>query len=119
MLVQSHTAVLRPASSVRVVDRVLVVRVRVDTEVSLDEVSRLVGGEAEQDVNPVDVSRVEPDWVSGLGRLVTVLQEAITHLSVNFTLKNKGRVKWGGVGWGKVAEGKLAGVKMAGRVIEE
>ena len=100
MLVQPHTAVLWPATTIGVVHNliishslknfddsqswisthVLVIRIRVDAEISLDQVTRLVCGEAEEHVNSIHISRVEPDRMSDFRGLVSILQETVPHL---------------------------------------
>lgn len=56
VLDKTHSAVSRPASLGVEADDVLVVRIRVGREVSLDEIPRLVGLETEEDMDPVNVS---------------------------------------------------------------
>lgn len=80
VLDESHSAVSRPAPLRVEPDNILVVGVRVGREIPLDEVSRLVRLEAEEDVNPVDVSGVESDRVPRLGRRVPELEEVVGHL---------------------------------------
>ena len=43
----------------------------------MNEIAGLLRSEAEEDVNPVDVARVQPDRVGSLGSRVTVLQEVV------------------------------------------
>ena len=80
MLDQSHPTVSRPALLVVVTDQVLVVRIWVRREVSLDEISRFVGGEAKHDVNSIDVARVESDRVTRFGSSIAELKEVVGHL---------------------------------------
>ena len=80
MLDQSHSAIPRPASLVVVSNNVLVVGIRLHRQVPLDQVTGFVRGESEEDVNPVYVSRVEPDGVSDFGLGVSVLQEPVGEL---------------------------------------
>jgi hypothetical protein len=68
VLDESHPAVARPAPLVVVPDDVVVRWVGVGAEVPLDQVSRLLRTEAEEDVELVDVTRVQADRVAGLGR---------------------------------------------------
>ncbi|KAI3486863.1 hypothetical protein L1887_49501 [Cichorium endivia] len=77
---EAHARVARPALAVVVADHVAVVRIRVGGEVSLDEVARLVGGEAVEDVDAVDVARVEAHRVSCLGGGIAELEEAVGHV---------------------------------------
>lgn len=80
VLDQTHPAVSRPTLLVVVTDQVLVVRIGVGREVSLDEIARLFGRESEHDVDPVDVTRVESDRMSDLGRRIAELEEIVRHL---------------------------------------
>ena len=66
VLHQAHARVARPALLVVVADNVLVVRIRVLRQVALDQVARLLCGETEQDVELVDVARVQADRVPRL-----------------------------------------------------
>jgi hypothetical protein len=61
-------------------DSLLVVGIGVGTEVPQDEIPRLLRCEPEQDVDPIDVSRVETDGVSCLGRRIPELEEVVGHL---------------------------------------
>lgn len=56
VLDEPHAAVLRPAALVIISDDVVVSRVGVRTQVPLYQVAGLVGGEAEEDVKPVDIA---------------------------------------------------------------
>jgi len=69
VFIQPHTTILRPASSVGIVDNILVVGVRIDREVPLNQISRFVCGEPEQDMDPIYVSGVEPNWMTCLSGL--------------------------------------------------
>jgi len=80
VLDQPHPTVSRPALLVVVTDQVLVVRIGVRREVSLNEVSRFVGGEAKHDVDSVDVTRVESDGVTSFGSSIAELKEVVGHL---------------------------------------
>ena len=80
VLDEAHAAVARPALAIRVADEVGVVGIRVGAEVALDEVARLLRSEAEEDVYPVDITRVEADGVTCLRSNVAVLQEVVRHL---------------------------------------
>ena len=60
MLHQTHSGVSWPALLVVVADNVLIVRVRVFGEISLDEVPSFFGSESEEDVELVHVSGVQP-----------------------------------------------------------
>ena len=66
VLHEAHARVTRPALFVVVADDILVVRVGVLGEVALDKVTCLLRREAEEDVNAVDVARVESDRVRRL-----------------------------------------------------
>ena len=74
VLDETHTAVTRPALLVVVSEDVGVVRVGLSREISLNEIARLLLREAEEDVNTIDVSRVETDGVTDLGSLVAECQ---------------------------------------------
>ena len=76
MLHQPHPGISRPALLVVVADNVLVVGVRVLGQVPLDEVSGLLGGEAEEHVDAVDVAGVESDRMRNFR--VNILKEKFT-----------------------------------------
>mmetsp|Transcript_8730 Transcript_8730/g.18587 ORF Transcript_8730/g.18587 Transcript_8730/m.18587 type:complete len:747 (-) Transcript_8730:2392-4632(-) len=80
VLHQPHARVTGPALAVVVADDVLVVGVRVLGEVALDQVLGLLGSEAEEDVDLVDVARVEADGVPRLSAHVPEGQELVGHL---------------------------------------
>ena len=80
VLDEPHPAVTRPALLVVVPNQILVVRIRVGAQVSLDQVARFIGRESEHDMYLVDVTRVQPDRVTSLGGRVTELQEIVGHL---------------------------------------
>jgi hypothetical protein len=46
----------------------------------LDEVARLISREAEEDMNAIDVARVEADRMAGFGGAVSELQEVVGKL---------------------------------------
>lgn len=58
----------------------LVVRIGIGTEVSLNQISRLVGCEAEQHVDAINVTRVETNWVTNLSWGVAELKEVVGRL---------------------------------------
>lgn len=78
--IEPHALIARPASLVGVRAHSLVIRVRIRRQVTLDEFPRFLCRELEQHVNPVDVTSVEADRVTGLGSLVLELQEAVRQL---------------------------------------
>lgn len=80
MLDQAHTAISRPTSFVIVPDNITVRWVGVGAEVSLDEITRLVGSESEEDMDAVDVAGVEADGMPCFGGAVTELEEIIGKL---------------------------------------
>ena len=80
VLDQPHAAISWPATFVVVADDIIVSRVGVGTEVPLYEVSRFVGGEAEQNVQFIDVAGVETDRMADFGGRITVLEEIVGHL---------------------------------------
>lgn len=77
MLDKPHSTISGPASLVVITDNVFVVRIRLNTEISLDKISRLLCRESEQDMDTVDVSRVETDGVLGLDLSVLKLKETV------------------------------------------
>ena len=80
VLDETHTTISWPAALVVVPNDIVVRRVRVCAEVPLNEVTRLLCSEAEEDVDPVNVTGVQPDRMARLGCRVTVLQEVVRHL---------------------------------------
>lgn len=80
VLDETHTTVSRPAALVVIADDIVVGRVRICTEVPLNEVPSLFSCKAEQDVEPIDVARIEADWVARFGYGVAILQEIVGHL---------------------------------------
>lgn len=77
MLDKPHSTISGPAPLVVITDDVFVVRIRLNTEISLDKVSRLLSGESEQHMDTVDVSRVETDGVFGLDLSILELKETV------------------------------------------
>ena len=65
MFHQTHAAVTRPALLVIIANYIFIVRVRVFSQESLDQVPALILHEAEQDKDFIDVAAVESDRVSG------------------------------------------------------
>ena len=63
---QPHAAVFGPALPVIVANHVLIIGIRVLSEVSLNEFPGLVTGEFEENVEMVDISEIDPDGVFGL-----------------------------------------------------
>ena len=84
---ETHATVSRPAALVVIADDVVVGRVWIRAEVPLNEVPSLLSCKAEQDVEPIDVARIEADWVARFGYGVAILQEVVGHLrgSSHFT----------------------------------
>ena len=80
MLDESHTTIARPAPLVVVPDDIVVRRARGGSEVTLDEVTRFIGREAEKNVDAVDIVRVETNRMTCLCSRATVLQEVVRRL---------------------------------------
>ena len=80
VLDETHTTVSRPAALVVIADDVVVGRVRIRAEVPLNEVPSLLSCKAEQDVETIDIARIEANWVARFGYGVAILQEIIGHL---------------------------------------
>jgi len=80
VLDQPHTEIPRPAAFVIVPDDIVVGGIGVGAEIPLDEVSRFVGGEAEQDMEFVDIARVKADRMADFGGRIAVLEEIVGHL---------------------------------------
>ena len=80
MFDQAHAAVTRPATLIVVSNNIVVSWIRVGTEIPLDEVARFICSEAEEDMEPVHVVRVETDRMPCFGRRVAELREIIRHL---------------------------------------
>jgi hypothetical protein len=66
MFHESHSAILGPALFVVVAHDVLVVGVRVLSQVALDEFPSLLLGELEHHEDFVDVPAVKPEWMTYL-----------------------------------------------------
>ena len=73
VLHQPHPGVARPALLVVVADDVLVVRVRMFSQVTLDQIASLLGRESEENVDSVDVSGEKTNRVRYFG--VNVLKQ--------------------------------------------
>ena len=80
MLDEPHAAVAGPAALVVVTNDVVVSGIGVRAEVPLDEIAGFVGGEAEHDVEAVDVAGVEANGMSGFSGTITVLEEVVREL---------------------------------------
>ena len=85
MLDQSHATVARPALLIVVAHYVLVVRVRILRQESLNQVTRVLLIKLENDVNLVDVAHVESD---GMANLSLHILEAHESLPVEIKLHN-------------------------------
>ena len=79
MLDETHATISRPAALVVVPDNVVVGRVRVGAQITLNEVSCLIG-EAEEYEQMINVTGVQVDGVTNLCRRVMLLQEVVGHL---------------------------------------
>ena len=80
VLHQPHASVSRPAFLVIVANNVLVVGVRVLCEVSLNQVTSLLGRKSEEDVYSLHIARVESNRVRGFCIDVLIGEEIIWHL---------------------------------------
>jgi hypothetical protein len=80
VLDQPHTTIAWPATLVVVANDVVVRRVGICAEVTLDKVSSFLSSEAEENMNAIDVSRVQANGMASLGRNVSVLEEVVGHL---------------------------------------
>ena len=67
VLHQPHPGVTRPALLVVVADDVLIVGIGMFGQVSLNQVSGLLSSESEENVDSVDVTRKETNWVRHFG----------------------------------------------------
>jgi hypothetical protein len=79
VLDESHTTIARPTFLVIVTHDILIVGIRLSAEVSLDKVPRFFGSEAEENVDLVDIARVQSDWVAYFRSRVLELQEIVGH----------------------------------------
>lgn len=77
VLHESHAAVPRPAFLVVVANDVLIVRIRILRQVTLDEVTGLSLTEAEDDLQSVDVSAVQPNRMARLALNILETHELI------------------------------------------
>ena len=77
MLDEPHAAVARPAALVVIIDVIVVSGIGARAEAPLDGIASFVGGEAEYDVEAVDVARVETDRMAGFSSAVTVPEEVV------------------------------------------
>ena len=75
MLDDSHAAVPQPTAFIVVANDVIN-RIRIGGEVTLDEVTGFISTEPKQDVEPVNVARVE---MMCFGSQITILKEVIGH----------------------------------------
>ena len=73
MLDESHAAIPRPAALVIVANDVVISRIRIGGEVALDEVTSFISTEPEQDVESVNVTRVETNGMTCLGSRIAIL----------------------------------------------
>jgi hypothetical protein len=80
VLNEPHTTVARPATLVVVPNDVIIRRIGVSAEIPLDEVAGLLSSEPEEDVELVDVTRVETNRMAGLRGRIAILQEVVRHL---------------------------------------
>ena len=76
---QSHSGVSRPALFVIISDNVFIVWIGVLSEVTLDQIARLVRRKAEENVQLVDVARIQPDRMRRFGRHVLEAEEIVGH----------------------------------------
>jgi hypothetical protein len=81
MFDESHPAVSWPPKFVIIPKDIVVCRVRVGTEMTLDKIMGLLGGEAKQGAKAVDIARVETNRMPDLCFQISVLQEIVWHLS--------------------------------------
>mmetsp|Transcript_4532 Transcript_4532/g.13244 ORF Transcript_4532/g.13244 Transcript_4532/m.13244 type:complete len:1314 (+) Transcript_4532:2393-6334(+) len=93
VLHEPHARVPGPALAVVVAHHVLVVGVGVLREVALDEVLGLLRGEAEEDVELVDVAGVEPHGVARLRGHVREGEEVVGHLGRARELRRAGEAQ--------------------------
>ena len=77
MLDKSHAAILRPATLVVVSNNVVVGRIGVCTQVSLNKVVHFICGETEENMEPVNITRVQTDGVASLCSRITILQKLL------------------------------------------
>mmetsp|Transcript_13888 Transcript_13888/g.19295 ORF Transcript_13888/g.19295 Transcript_13888/m.19295 type:complete len:371 (-) Transcript_13888:1044-2156(-) len=80
VLHKSHTSISWPALLVVVPHNVFVVRVRVLCQVSLDKISGFIVVETVENVQLVNVSAVQSDWVLDFGLSIVEGQELVWHL---------------------------------------
>lgn len=80
MLHEPHSSVSWPALLIIVAHHVLIVRIRVLSQIALNEVSSLLMGEAKQYMNPIYIPRIKPDWMPSLNFCVPVSNEFVWHL---------------------------------------
>lgn len=80
MLDETHTTISWPAALVIIADDIVVSWVRICTEVPLNQVPSLLSCKAEQDMESINVARVEADGVARFSYGVTILQEIVGHL---------------------------------------
>ena len=93
MLDYSHVAVPQPAALIVVANGVVINRIRIGGEVTLDEVTGFISTEPKQDEEPVNVARVETEGMMCFGSQITILKEVIGYAgrprNLNRSLKAK------------------------------
>lgn len=80
MLDESHAAIPRPAALIVVANDVVISRIRIGGEIALDEITGFISTEPKQDVESVNVTRVETDGMTCFSSRITILKEVIRHL---------------------------------------
>jgi hypothetical protein len=74
---ETHARVAWPALLVPVANDILEVWIRLLSEETLNQITRVVRAEAEEDPDSVNVACVQTDWVLGLCGTITELQEVV------------------------------------------
>jgi hypothetical protein len=80
MFNKAHAAVMRPATLIVVSNNIVVSWTRVGTEIPLDKVTRFICDEAQEDMEPVHIVRIEMDRMTCFGSRVAELKGIIWHL---------------------------------------
>lgn len=80
MLDESHAAIPRPAALIVVANDIVISRIGIGREVALDEVTGFISTEPKQDVESVDIARVETDGMTCFSSRIAILKEVIRHL---------------------------------------
>ena len=80
MFHEPHPSISRPALLIVISNHIFIVRIRMLRKIPLDKVSSLFVGEAEQYMDPIYVSRIQPNRVPGLNFCVPISNELIRHL---------------------------------------